>query len=360
MKNNFNEPSQKMNPTPISRYRFFQKLQPINILKKITNSSYTGCLQVFSESGAWSIYMDQGKLIYAGYSEEMFEPLYRNLQRLSQQISTLPRGINEQVRMIFEKDIEKHSIPNPDYLAICWLVNQKYISHFQAALLIEELALEVLQSLLNLKYGSYEFVPNTFLDNLPKFCHLNLKALVEPSQPAAKVDVKDVKENLNFECYSQLEVPKTSQEKLPKTNSDHLNNQRNTNQSNKFPIREKQKCSIFSIDDNQKILNTVSEFLDEQIFNVIKFTDSSQALMEILRVRPDIILLNIEMPNLNGYEICSLLRKHTHYQNTPIILMTERMGLRDRAKAKFVKANGYLEKPFSQEDLLKIIFEHIV
>jgi len=357
MKNNFNEPSQKMNSTPISRYRFFQKLQPINILKKITNSSYTGCLQVFSESGAWSIYMDQGKLIYAGYSEEMFEPLYRNLQRLSQQISTLPRGINEQVRMIFEKDIEKHSIPNPDYLAICWLVNQKYISHFQAALLIEELALEVLQSLLNLKYGSYEFVPNTFLDNLPKFCHLNLKALVEPCQSAVKVDVQ---ENLNFEPYCQLEVPKTSEEKLPKSNSDKVSDQGKINQSSNSLIREKQKCSIFSIDDNQKILNAVSEFLDEQIFNVIKFTDSSQALMEILRVQPDIILLNIEMPNLNGYEICSLLRKHTHYKDTPIIFMTERMGLRDRAKAKFVKANGYLEKPFSQEDLLKIIFEHIV
>ncbi|MBD1214272.1 MAG: response regulator [Dolichospermum circinale Clear-D4] len=346
-----------MNATPISRYRFFQKLQPINILKKITNSSYTGCLQVFSESGAWSIYMDQGKLIYAGYSEEMFEPLYRNLQRLSQQISTLPRGINEQVRMIFEKDIEKHSIPNPDYLAICWLVNQKYISHFQAALLIEELALEVLQSLLNLKYGSYEFVPNTFLDNLPKFCHLNLKALVEPCQSPVKVDVK---ENLNFEPYCQLEVPKTSQEKLPKSNSDKVNGQGKINQSSNSQINETKKCSIFCIDNHQKILNTVSEFLDKQIFNVIKFTDSSQALMEILRVQPDIILLNIEMPNLNGYEICSLLRKHTHYKDTPIILMTERMGLRDRAKAKFVKANGYLEKPFSQEDLLKIIFEHIV
>ncbi|MEY3403801.1 MAG: hypothetical protein RLZZ86_3423 [Cyanobacteriota bacterium] len=165
---------------------------------------------------------------------------------------------------------------------------------------------------------------------------------------------------MNFEPYSQLEVPKTSQEKLPKSNSDKVNGQGKINQSSNSQINEKKKCSIFCIDNHQKILNTVSEFLDEQIFNVIKFTDSSQALMEILRVQPDIILLNIEMPNLNGYEICSLLRKHTHYKDTPIILMTERMGLRDRAKAKFVKANGYLEKPFSQEDLLKIIFEHIV
>ena len=357
MKNNFNEQSQKMNATPITRYRFFQRLQPINILKKITNSSYTGCLQVFSESGAWSIYMDQGKLIYAGYSEEMFEPLYRNLQRLSQQISTLPMGINEQVRMIFEKDIENQSIPNPDYLAICWLVNQKYISHYQAALLIEQLALEVLESLLELEYGSYEFVPDTFLDNLPKFCHLNLRTLVEQCQSGVKVDVQ---ENLNFENHHQSPSHSTYQEQLPKRNSEQVDSELHINQPINPQIAARKKYSILGVDNDYSILNTVEDFLDEQIFSVLKFMDSSQALMEILRVQPDIILLNIEMPNLDGYEVCSLLRKHSHYKNTPVILMTERMGLRDRAKAKFVRANGYLEKPFSQGDLLKIIFQHIV
>ncbi|MDP5018397.1 response regulator [Anabaena sp. UHCC 0187] len=346
-----------MNTIPISRYRFFQKLQPITLLKKITNDSFTGCLQVFSESGAWSIYMDQGKLIYAGYSEEMFEPLYRNLQRLSQQISTLPLGINEQVRMIFEKDIENQSIPNPDYLAICWLVNQKYISHFQAALLIEQLALEVLESLLDLEYGSYEFVPHTFLDNLPKFCHLNLRTLVEQCQTGVKVNIQ---ENLNFETYHQPEAHKKDQEQLTKGNTDQVDFEPNIKQPINSPVTERKKCSIFCVDDDYNILNTIEDFLDEKIFSIIKFMDSSQALMEILRVQPDIILLNVEMPDLDGYEICSLLRKHTNYKNTPVILMTERMGLRNRAKAKFVKANGYLEKPFSQGDLLKIIFQHIV
>jgi two-component system, chemotaxis family, response regulator PixG len=357
MRENFNNQSQNMNTIPISRYRFFQKLQPITLLKKITNNSFTGCLQVFSESGAWSIYMDQGKLIYAGYSEEMFEPLYRNLQRLSQQISTLPMGINEQVRMIFEQDIENQSIPNPDYLAICWLVNQKYISHFQAALLIEQLALEVLQSLLNLEYGSYEFVPNTFLDDLPKFCHLNLRTLVEKCQSGVKVDIQ---ENLNFENDHQSHSHNKHQEQLPRSNANQVDSQANINQPNNPQVSERKKYSILGVDDDYSILNAVEDFLDEQIFSVIKFMDSSQALMEILRVQPDIILLNIEMPNLDGFEICSLLRKHTHYQNIPVILMTERMGLRDKAKAKFVRANGYLEKPFSQGDLLKIIFQHIV
>jgi CheY-like chemotaxis protein len=357
MRENFNDQSQHINTIPISRYRFFQNIQPISLLKKITNNSFTGCLQVFSESSAWSIYMDQGKLIYAGYSEEMFEPLYRNLQRLSQQISTLPMGINEQVRMIFEKDLENQSIPNPDYLAICWLVNQKYISHFQTALLIEQLALEVLESLLDLEYGSYEFVRHTFLDNLPKFCHLNLRTLVEQCQSGVKVDVQ---ENLNFENHHQSPSHITYHEQLPKSNSEQVDSQLHIHQPINSPVRERKKYSILGVDNDYSILNTVENFLDEQIFSVLKFMDSSQALMEILRVQPDMILLNVEMPNLDGYEICSLLRKHSHYKNTPVILMTERMGLRDKAKAKFVRANGYLEKPFSQGDLLKIIFHHIV
>jgi CheY-like chemotaxis protein len=357
MGENFNDQFENMNIIPITRYRFFQKLQPISLLKKITNHSFTGCLQVFSESGSWSIYIDQGQLIYAGYSGEMFASLYRNLEELSQKISTLPLGIKEQVRMIFENDLENQSIPNPDYLAICWLVNQKYISHYQAALLIEQLALEVLQSLLDLKYGSYEFVPHTFLDNLPKFCHLNLKTLVEQCQSGVKVDVT---ENLTLENYHQLDIPDKQQEQLLGSNSKQVDLELNINQQNHTLVSERKKYSILSVDDDYSILNAVEEFLDEEIFSVLKFMDSSQALMEILRVQPDMILLNIEMPNLDGYEICSLLRKHAHYQNIPVILMTERMGLRDRAKAKFVKANGYLEKPFSQGDLLKIIFQHIV
>lgn len=357
MRENFNDQSQNMNIIPISRYRFFQNIQPISLFKKITNNSFTGCLQVFSESGAWSIYMDQGKLIYASYSEEMFEPLYRNLERLSQQISTLPLGINEQVRMIFEKDVENQSIPNPDYLAICWLVNQKYLSHYQAALLIEQLALEVLESLLNLEYGSYEFVPHTFLDNLPKFCHLNLRTLVEKCQSEIKVDVQ---ENLNLENHHQSPSPSTYQEQLSKSNFDQVDPQPHIQQPINSEVKERKKYSILGVDNDYSILNAVEDFLDEQIFSVLKFMDSSQALIEILRVQPDMILLNVEMPNLDGYEICSLLRKHSHYQNIPVILMTERMGLRDRAKAKLVRANGYLEKPFSQGDLLKIIFHHIV
>jgi two-component system, chemotaxis family, response regulator PixG len=360
-----------MKTLPISRYRFFQKLQPLSLLKKITSKSVTGCLQVFSTSGSWSIYVDEGKLIYACYSEKMFEPLYRNLQRLSQQISTLPDGIKEQLRAIFETGIENQAIPNPDYLAICWLVNQKYISSSQAAMLIEQLALEVLESFLNLEQGSYEFIPESFLDDMPKFCHLNLRLLVERCQtpqnetvyrqtsPSYKSDPSQL-----FQINELQSRSKTAQN-LPRSYNGNkpttyiINTTNNSGQQIVQHPAHKKIYTIFCIDDSPTVLNTIKSYLDEQTFSVVGVTDSFKALMEIIRIKPDIILLDISMPNLDGYELCSLLRKHSHFKNTPVIMVSEKAGFIDRAKAKIVRASGYLSKPFTQGDLLKVIFKHI-
>jgi two-component system, chemotaxis family, response regulator PixG len=360
-----------MKTLPISRYRFFQKLQPLPLLKKITGKSVTGCLQVFSTSGSWSIYVDEGKLIYACYSEKMFEPLYRNLQRLSQQISTLPHGIKDQLRAIFETGIENQAIPNPDYLAICWLVNQKYISPCQAAMLIEQLALEVLESFLNLEEGSYEFIPESFLDDMPKFCHLNVRLLVEqcltPQSETAYRQTSPSSQSPASEFFQINEVqPKAkTTPKLPRINSYKpaaypSDTNQHRGQQIIQPHIDKKVYTIFCIDDNPTVVNAIKTYLDEQTFSVIGVTDSLKALMQIVRIKPDIILLDVSMPNLDGYELCSLLRKHSHFKNTPVIMVSEKVGFIDRAKATMVRASGYLNKPFKQGDLLKVIFRHIV
>jgi two-component system, chemotaxis family, response regulator PixG len=360
-----------MKTLPISRYRFFQKLQPLSLLKKITGKSVTGCLQVFSTSGSWSIYMDEGKLIYACYSEQMFEPLYRNLQRLSQQVSTLPYGIKDQLQAIFETGIENQAIPNPDYLAICWLVNQKYISSFQAAVLIEQLALEVLESFLNLEEGSYEFIPESFLDDMPKFCHLNVRLLVErcqtPQGGAVYRQTSPSAQSHPSQLFqiNQLQPKAKTTPRLPITNgykppASSINSNQYRGQQIIQPPVNKKVYTIFCIDDSPTVLNVIKSYLDEQAFSVIGVTDSLKALMQIVRIKPDIILLDISMPNLDGYELCSLLRKHSHFKNTPVIMVSEKVGFLDRAKAKMVRASGYLTKPFTQGDLLKVIFQHIV
>ncbi|MDZ8186769.1 MAG: response regulator [Nostoc sp. ChiSLP02] len=365
-----------MKTLPISRYRFFQKLQPLSLLKKITSKSVTGCLQVFGTSGSWSIYVDQGKLIYACYSEKMFEPLYRNLQRLSQQISTLPGGIHEQLRTIFENQ----AIPNPDYLAICWLVNQKYISSSQAAILIEELAIEVLESFLSLEQGSYEFIPESFLDDMPKFCHLSLRLLVERCQiltgdaehfrlkvgGTSQISPVSSVEPPQFLRKNQPQHQTKTVQKLPKQYNGNkpaayiFNNTDNKNQPTVKSSTQKKVYTIFCIDDSPTVLNTIKSYLDEKTFSVVGVTDSFKALMQIIHTKPDIIFLDISMPNLDGYELCSLLRKHSYFKKTPVIMVSAKSSLIDRAKAKMAGASGYLTKPFTQGDFLKVIFKHIV
>ena len=366
-----------MKTLPISRYRFFQKLQPISLLKKITSKTVNGCLQVFSTSGSWSIYIEEGKLIYACYSERMFEPLYRNLKSLSQQISTLPYGIDEQLQAIFENGIEDQAIPNPDYLAICWLVSQKYISPAQAAMLIERLALEVLETFLNLEEGSYEFVPESFLDDMPKYCHLNIRLLVEQYHKGSRGDNYAAQTSPVYSAQSspvvRLNQPLPQMQpaqKSPRVSEGHKTTYSNATSTNNIhniynsgqrttPPADKKLYKILCIDDSPTVLTTINNYLDEQIFSVIALTDSVNALMQIVRTKPDIILLDVEMPHLDGYELCSLLRKHSSFRNTPVIMVTGKTGLFDRARAKLVRASGFLAKPFIQGDLLKIIFQHI-
>ena len=88
-------------------------------------------------------------------------------------------------------------------------------------------------------------------------------------------------------------------------------------------------------------------------------SDPVKALMQVMRCRPDLILLDVTMPNLDGYELCSLLRRHPSFRNTPIVMVTGNTGFIDRAKAKLVRSSGYLTKPFSQSELLKMVFMHL-
>jgi two-component system, chemotaxis family, response regulator PixG len=78
-----------------------------------------------------------------------------------------------------------------------------------------------------------------------------------------------------------------------------------------------------------------------------------------VRNKPDLILLDVGMPNLDGYELCSLLRRHPLFKHTPIIMVTGLTGFIDRAKARLVGASGYLTKPFTQSELLKTVFKHL-
>ena len=363
-----------MSTTPTGGYKFFQKLHPLSLLAQLTSRRVTGLLRVFTEEDSWSIYLEEGKLTYASCSDKLFDRLDTHLQYLNQTIPSLDSATRMQLRLMFETKNVKQLGTTADYQSICWLVDREYITSHQAAMLIEELAKEVMQSFLSLKEGGYEFSPQTPLDEFPKFCYLDLRLIVEHCQKKLRSQ-----QNITIEAPEEKSLPKKipvikqsqtqstqlrtqPKQKLPSANNvrENINSEEQSiNSSNHPKLLKKNLYTIACIDDSVTVLNSIKHFLDKNTFAVVTIDDPVKALMQILRSKPDLILLDVEMPNLDGYELCSLLRKHSSFKDLPIIMVTGRTGFIDRAKAKMVRASGYLTKPFTQADLLKAVFKHI-
>ncbi|MDX2097420.1 MAG: response regulator [Leptolyngbyaceae cyanobacterium bins.59] len=121
----------------------------------------------------------------------------------------------------------------------------------------------------------------------------------------------------------------------------------------------RQTYTIACIDDSPSILNEMRRFLDDESFVVYAINDPLKALLQVIRLKPDLILLDIGMPGIDGYKLCRLLRNHSLFNHTPIIMVTGNTGIIDRAKAKFVGASDYLTKPFTKSELLKVVFRHL-
>ena len=116
---------------------------------------------------------------------------------------------------------------------------------------------------------------------------------------------------------------------------------------------------IVCIDDSPTILKEIQRFLDPKKFEVTAIDDPVKATSIIFRINPDLILLDITMPRINGYRLCGLLRDSYHCAHTPIIMVTGNTGLIDKTRAKLAGATDYFTKPFTQEGLNKIVAKHL-
>lgn len=355
-----------MNTIPMASYKSPQRLNPLSLLAQLSSRQANGCLQVSSGSVSWSIYLEQGKLIYASNSVDPFERLDLHLRRLSRQIPTLVSAVRVQVRLIFESDLESQSSQSPDYQAICWLVNQKYLNSFQAATLIEELAEEVIGSLLSVKDGTHQLIGLDQFEELPRFCHLDLRTLVERCYEQLRRQQSSGSTTITGEQRPDSSEQNGTQKPVGLIQPSSQNNGKqpqgnnsNLSAGNNSKSLTKGTYTIACIDDSPTVLNAINSFLDDKSFSVVMINDPVRALMQVVRIKPDLILLDVEMPNLDGYELCSLLRKHPLFKTTPIVMVTGHTGFLDRAKAKLVRASGYLTKPFNQSELLKMVFKHL-
>lgn len=438
----------------------FQKLRPLSLLEHLSGCYDSAHLQVSNSSVSWSIYLAQGKITYASHSVEPFDRLDRHLRRLAHQVPTIVSETRAQLRhLMVETDAQGQSIQNPDYQAICWLVNHQYLKSVQAAALIEGLVKEVIESFLLVKEGNYHL--SSEIDVLPEFCTLDLKPILEHSQkqlqgwqslgpqiwspyqrpyflsrtraqqqllPEIRQKLSAMLKGFSFyhlavlvnqdelqlaqslhpyivdgtislhdphppfdqlphtfnqlaETLKQLPIP-VPPEKIPLFTKGELGRasvQKPEVQKPEAPIRttataktathavsqppaapaKKGTYTIVCVDDSPTMLKEISYFLDDESFSVIPISDPVKALMQIIRLNPDLILLDVRMASIDGYELCRLLRNHSRFRSTPIVMVTGNTGIIDRVKARLVGASGYLTKPFNQAELLKMVFKHL-
>lgn len=116
---------------------------------------------------------------------------------------------------------------------------------------------------------------------------------------------------------------------------------------------------VMVIDDSKTIRRTAETLLKKAGCEVVTATDGFEALAKITDQSPDLIFVDIMMPRLDGYQTCALIKKNPTYRDTPVILLTSKDGLFDRARGRIVGSDRYLTKPFTKDELLNAIREHL-
>lgn len=173
------------------------------------------------------------------------------------------------------------------------------------------------------------------------------KVNYNPVQPAPRVSLQKVEKD-NFNQTQPETINSTAKQTVPPS-------------VNPPPVAQTAKGTykIVCVDDSPAILQELNRCLEDELFSVSTISNPVKALMQIIKIKPDLILLDVNMAGIDGYELCRLLRNHSLFKNIPIIMVTGNTGIINRVKAKIVGASGYITKPFTQSDLLKIVFRHL-
>lgn len=166
-----------------------------------------------------------------------------------------------------------------------------------------------------------------------------------PFDSLPQLPVSDIFENIRDNSDDWLETPNS------KSNY-------NANGKETIQILEKQ-WRVACVDDSTAIQVKIREILQHNMFVIAEITQPMNALAELMEFKPNLILLDIDMPQISGYELCGLLRNHLEFKSLPIVMLTGERGLVNLTKSKLVGATDYLVKPFDQSSLFNVIFKYL-
>jgi twitching motility two-component system response regulator PilG len=121
-----------------------------------------------------------------------------------------------------------------------------------------------------------------------------------------------------------------------------------------------ESLKIMVVDDSKTVRTSAKEMLTGLGHEVIMSENGYEAISKIVDLKPNLIFLDIMMPKLDGYQTCALVKHNNDYRDIPIIMLSSKDGVYDKAKARVVGANDYITKPFTVEDFITAINNNIM
>ncbi|BAZ43409.1 putative two-component response regulator [Chondrocystis sp. NIES-4102] len=389
-----------------------QSLNPVELLTDLSVANNNGKLQITNGKVLWSIYLEQGKIQCAANSvQQLIITLDHHLRTLGFQAAaaatkSIPNSETETLQQ------ETNWLEGGRILpSINWLILQQHLDRNQAQQVFASLTEEAIETFLWIKEGDYKWhknqslpqhtlaarvsfkplAPSALINKLeqriqawqslsthltsPYQCpHLNNPdKLSESSAPILSKFAKFLK-GLSFRQLglilnqdelkiAQLLYPYIKSGEItihpppdPYNRLPHISGSSNKqNIGSNFPTKYKVAC----IDDSPTILDEMQRFLGADNYEITRIEDPLKAAPILLRLKPDLILMDISMPNINGYTLCSFFRGSASLKQVPIIMVSGRTGFIDKTRAKMAGATDYLTKPFSRSELLTVVNQYL-
>ena len=359
--------------------------QPLQILEEISQKQLSGCLVVQDpqdRSVSWELYVNCDELYYVTSSIGQKE-------RFSYLRQQLFRHLNP---------------PEFEYRQLCnwWL--QQNLPLPQLKQLVLQATQEALVHVLSLEATTMKFIPDRSLElivlncswrdlaeqshglieqwhelrsciyspfsrlyinsaNLPKFYSF-WRQLNGPEQKFLKQKKLSFWLNLLSQKHSLYQIARQVQieplqiasqfQELVKTGVLEVLPFQGTD-SNFLQQQKQQRPLVVCIDDSRTVQTQVKRTLEYAGYQVLNITDPTSTLTTLVRQKPSLILMDINMPDINGYELCRLLRRSRKLKKVPIVMLTGRDGIIDKLQAQIVGAVQYLTKPFDPNQLIKVV-----
>jgi twitching motility two-component system response regulator PilG len=337
---------------------------------------------------SWFVFFLNGQIIYCQEGES-------SLSRISDYL----RHYRVEMRLTDKQIASLPSTDAPEYAYVWALLERNIINPKIAGSIIRGLVHETLFDLLSLHQGHFIFhhgaalAPqlNTFeiasfvtkitkqvqewkqlyphIQSPEQFPVLSDKVQLQSSLPEAtvsklqhwadgKTSLRQLARYLNRDILTVAKAiyPYVQQSWLQLVYSDTNKPDDHTGNSE---LKGKHRGRIVCIDDAIAIGETINSILQAQGYEAIALTNPLEALSLVFQLKPDLILCDIAMSELEGYEVCAMLRHSTAFRLTPIIMLTGKDGFIDRVKASMVGATDYLTKPFTDIELLMLVEKYI-